>query len=185
MKKLKKAYLLAGAGMAIGLATAGAGLIHAASTSSSPGTGPFSDIVSAIATKFNLSTTDVQAVVDQTVQADQAKMEANRTAHEKTELDAAVKAGTITQAQEDLIVAKSAEVDTFMQGLKGDTQTARDAAIKTEQTALTSWATTNNIPSQFIPHLGGPGGPGGRGRMAEQGEMMGAPPIDSATTTTN
>lgn len=72
-------------------------------------------------------------------------------------LDQAVKSGKITQAQEDLLIAKQTEVKTFMDSLKDKSQTDREAAIKTEMTSLTQWAQSNNIPTEFVPHLAAPG----------------------------
>jgi len=85
-------------------------------------------------------------------------MSANRQASYKTRLDSAVTAGTITQAQENLILAEQTSQQTFMASLKGMTQTQRQAAMKANQANLKAWATTNSIPQKFIP-----GGFGGRG----------------------
>ncbi len=80
----------------------------------------------------------------------------------KAMLDQAVKDGKLTQAQEDQIIAKQAEVKTFMDSLKGKSAADRQAAMKKEQDSLKQWAASNDIPSQYIlPFKGGMmGGPG-------------------------
>ncbi len=86
----------------------------------------------------------------------------------KARLDQAVKEGKLTQAQEDLLIAKYTEVKTFMDSLKDKSQTDRDAAVKAQTASLTQWVQTNNIPTEFLPHLEGPG-MGGRGGMNHGG----------------
>jgi len=174
MNKTKKSFMLAAGATAIGFtALGGATAIHAAGTASTA-TNPESTLVQMLATKFNLSDSAVQAVFDQEHQNEQA----TRAANEKTRLDADVTAGKITAAQETLILAKQAEEQTFMESLKDKSQTDRQAAIKTEEANLTTWATTNNIPEQYV-HL--MGGPGGRGRPG--GPDGGMPPTGSDSTT--
>lgn len=73
----------------------------------------------------------------------------------KAMLDQAVKDGKLTQAQEDLIIAKQAEVKTFTDTLKDKNQADRQTAMQTEMTAVKAWATTNNIPEQYILPFGG------------------------------
>jgi hypothetical protein len=180
MKISGKSIMLAGLGAAAGMAVMGAGVIHAA-TSTSTGTTPISNLVNAIATKFNLKTADVQQVFDQ----QRTQMAAQRTQDEKLRLDQAVKDGKITQAQEDLIIAKLAEQRAFRESLSGKTQAEREAAISANRTALQKWMTDNNIPWGYVP-MGG--GRGYRGMGGHYG--MGMPPAaassaTSTSTTTN
>jgi hypothetical protein len=175
MNKFSKSLMLAGAA-AIGLSAMGAGAIHAASSTTS--TDPMSSLVQAIASKFNLSTTDVQAVFD----TQKATMDAQRQADQKTRLDQAVTDGKITQAQEDLIVAKQAEEQTFQDSLKSMSQTDRDTAMKAHMTALQKWATDNSIPQQYL--MMGHGGPGG-GHGGPGGDFGGGtPPTGTPSSTT-
>ncbi|MFA6160618.1 MAG: hypothetical protein WCT54_03010 [Patescibacteria group bacterium] len=120
-----------------------------------------SGLVSAIATKFNLNSTEVQQVFDDQHALNQQQMQGQRQDQMKTRLDQAVTSGQLTQAQEDLIIAKHKEVQDFMASLKDKTPDERQAAIKTETDALKQWATDNNIPQQYFAF--------GLGR----GEMMG------------
>jgi len=83
----------------------------------------------------------------------------------KAALDQAVKDGKITQAQEDLIIAKQAEVKAFRDGLKDKTEADRQAAMKTEMQSIKDWATANNIPEQYVIFAG-------RGRGMGDGGMM-------------
>jgi len=175
MNKTKKSFIVAAGATALGFATlGGATAIHAAGTTSIS-TDPESTLVQMLATKFNLNTTAVQAVFDQEQQDEQIAQAAN----EKIRLDADVTAGKITAAQETLIITKQAEEQTFMASLKGDSNTTRQAAIKTEETALKTWATTNNIPEQYVHLMGSPGGHRGPG-----GPDGGIPPTGSASSTT-
>lgn len=141
----------------IGLATMGAGVIHAQSTTKH---NPLNGLVNAIAQKFNLDPAAVQQVVDAQHIQMETQMHAQRATEQKTKLDQAVKDGKITQAQEDLIITKQAEMQTFMESLKDKTPAEREAAMKTQKDALKTWATQNNIPEQYIMGFG----PGGRGK---------------------
>ena len=164
--------LASGLASAVMLGAAGIGIVGAQSSTGQ------NSLVKKIAQKFNLKEADVQQVFDQNHQDMQAQREANG----KTRLDQAVKDGKITQAQEDLIVAKHKEMQTFMDGLKDKTEAERHTAMETKMTELKKWATDNGISQEFM----GPGGRGGRGYM---GRMMdgprdaddGTPPASSST----
>ena len=151
----------------IGLASAGvvltsAGLIGMASAATT-NTGQQS-LVDKIATKFHLNKTDVQAVFDQ----NHAEKQAERTVKEKTRLDVAVKAGTITQAQEDMLIAKQTEMHTFVESLKDKTPEERKLAMKTKMDEFKQWITDNKIPDNLV-HMGGHGRANG---MGMGGRMM-------------
>jgi len=156
MKLQRNPRLLTGViGVAGLLSIAGAATaIHAAS-STTTGT---NNLVQMIADKFHLNVSDVQQVFDQ----NRANEQADRQAKAKEFLDAAVKDGKITQAQEDLIVAKQKEIQTFMDSLKGKSAADRKTAMQTEMTQVAQWAKDNGISQRYL-HLGGPGGPGHRG----------------------
>ena len=148
----------------VGLMGSGVGVIYAASSTAKTGN-PFSNLVSAIATKFNLNASDVQKVFDEQQQQMAAQRQATEQQRMKTMLDKAVTAGKLTQAQEDLIVAKQTEVKTFTESLTGKSATDRQAAMKTEMASLKTWATDNKIPAQYAMFGGGPGMGLGRGGM--------------------
>lgn len=146
-----------------GAATLGIGFTQAASLKTNHAN-PMANLVSAIAQKFNLKTADVQRVFDEQRTLQEQRMQAERTAREKAMLDQAVKDGKLTQAQEDLIIAKQAEVKTFQESIKSLSESERRAKMQAWRTDLKSWATANNIPEQYLmPVMGGPGsgrGPG-------------------------
>jgi hypothetical protein len=116
-------------------------------------------LIENLAKKFNVSTTDVQSVFDET-----------RTAEETARLDQAVKDGQITEAQKALIVVKQKELETKIQEINNKqlTTTERQTALQQVQDDLNSWATTNKIPS-YLLRGGGMGGHRGQGGF----EMMG------------
>ncbi len=117
------------------------------------------DMISALATRFNLNQADVQKFFDE----QHTKMEADHAAMEKTRLDQAVKDGKITQAQEDAIIAKHDEIEKLEETLKDKTPQERQAAMKTQMDSLKQWATDNKIPTEFF-HFGF-----GKGPMGEHG----------------
>lgn len=129
---------------------------HAASSS----TDPMSGLVDKIATRFNLNKADVQKVFDD----NRTEHDAQRTAEQKTRLDAAVTAGTITADQEKLITAKLAELKTARDNAKNMTDDQRKAAMKSERDSLKAWATDNKIPMNLLRPMGGPHH-GGHGPM--------------------
>jgi uncharacterized membrane protein YwzB len=167
--------LALGAVALAGTATIGAGAIQAAGPKGI-GFKPMTNLVNAIATKFNLNPTDVQKVIDDQRTQMEVERHTQQAADQKTRLDQAVKDGKITQAQEDLIIAKQTEIQTFMDSLKDKTEADRQAAIKTEMDAVQAWAKTNNIPDGMlmIGRGGAFGGPRGEG-MGKGAGMMGNP----------
>jgi hypothetical protein len=145
---IKKKLLVAGTAATIGLTSIlGIGLASAQNKTNGQ-----SDLVDKIAQKFNLNKNDVQKVFDE-----------NRTAHEaeheqkvKERLDQAVKNGTLTQDQENKIIAKLQELKAKRDSLKDKTPAERREAMKAERDALKQWAKDNNIPEQYLmPHHGG------------------------------
>lgn len=127
------------------VAMGGVAVTQAASVA--PGRHPMSNMVAAIAQKFNLKEADVQQVFDE-----------QRSQGPKMHLDQAVKNGKLTQAQADLITAKQAEMKTFMETLKDKTPSDRQAAMNAQKETFIAWAKTNNIPESFLqPFHRGPG----------------------------
>lgn len=168
----KKSKMIAATAFVLGLVAVGGGVANA-DTAPNVKNNPMSSVVNAIATKFNLNSTEVQAVVDDVMKTEHAKMEATQKQERVTRLAAAVTAGTITQAQADLIVAKAAEIKAEREADRATNQTLTDterqAKMQTERTELKDWATANKIPEQFLraigegPGHGKPGSPEGRG----------------------
>ncbi|MBP7134652.1 hypothetical protein KBA73_05540 [Patescibacteria group bacterium] len=154
----------------------GVGILHAAPTTTAHAN-PMSSLVTAIAQKFNLNTADVQTVFD----AERTQHEAEKETRVKTHLDAEVVAGTLTQAQEDALIAKQKEVKAFMETLKDKTDAERETALKTQKEALDQWVKDSGIPAKYTHLLTngprghrGPGGHEGfgeRGPRGPQGEM--------------
>jgi hypothetical protein len=142
------------AAFVIGAAVTTAGVIHAATTNSTAN--PMGNLVNAIATKFNLNVSDVQAVFD----AQRSEMEAQHTQAATDRIKQAVTDGKLTQEQSDKIIAKQAEMKTFMESLKDKSETDRRQAMKSNMDSLKQWATDNNIPAEYLMFVGSHGGPG-------------------------
>jgi flagellum-specific peptidoglycan hydrolase FlgJ len=115
-----------------------------------------STLVSALASKFNLKQSDVQAVLDQQAQT----REASQQAKEKTRLDQAVKDGTLTQAKEDLIIAKQAEIKQRMNSLSSMAASDRKTALQQLQKDTKTWAQQNGIDLKWVQPFGQRRGPG-------------------------
>ena len=151
------------------------GLAHAA-TSTTNGTNPQQSIVDKLTSKFNLKKDDVQKVFDE----EHTTREAERTAKTKDKLDALVKDGKITQAQEDKLIAKADEMranhETNREAMKDKTMDERKAAMQTERDAYKKWLSDNSIAEEYGRMImgghghGGPGGPGGHGGPRDSGE---------------
>ncbi len=150
LNKTKRAIVTAAIVATLGAsAFAGVATTFAANTAGQAGD-HMSNLVTAIATKFNLNKDDVQAVFDEQKDQMHADMEAKVAAH----ISDAVTAGKLTQAQADAITAKQAEIDTFLQSQESKTPAEREAAMKTEMDSLKAWAKSNNIPKGFaFPHF--------------------------------
>ena len=151
---MKKHLLAVGAATTLGLAGI-AGIGIASATSNTTGTDPMSNLVSAIATKFNLKQSDVQAVFDE----QHTQMEQQRETEVKDKLAQLVKDGKLTQAQSDAITAKRAEIKKEMDANRTNGTKPTKADMDAKKTALEAWAKQQGIDTQYL-HLvmGGPGG---------------------------
>jgi hypothetical protein len=143
----------------LGLAILGGSVALAASNTKGS---VMTNIVAAISQKFNLNSTDVQAVVDQTMANQKASMQADQTKKFTDRINQAVTDKKLTQDQADKIIAKRTELQAANLALKDKTPAERQAAMKTQMTALKQWATDNNIPQGYLM-FGGPRMGGGRG----------------------
>lgn len=170
MKFSPKQTILAGATIAtlgLGLAT-GVGMASAATSSSG------SSLVDKISSTFNLDKSKVQAVFD----ADRSEHQAQMKADQASRLAAAVKAGTITQAQSDYITNAQGEIEALMQKTEpGQEDDATRQSIHAKIEALRTWAQQNNVDESLIGP-GGHGGPGGPG-------MNGGPGSSSSGASTS
>lgn len=167
----KKSTLLATAAVVVGLGVASAGVIHAQSPTSP--TNPMSNLINAIATKFNLNPTDVQQVFDD----QHAQMEVQHQQAMKDHLAQLVMDGKLTQEQADKITSKLQELESQHEANKtafqGKTKEEVRTLMEQERTQLEQWAKDNNIPMEYL-HFGfgkghGPGmhGFGMRGGTAQ------------------
>lgn len=152
---MNKKYLLYAIVSVVALVSVG-GFVLADSTNAN-GVNPMANIVSAIAEKFNLNASDVQAVFDEQREI----METNRKEHREemqadmqekfTErINRAVVDGKLTQVQADLIIAKKAELCSQQTNMEGKTREEILAFQKTQRDSLQQWAEDNNIPTEYI-----------------------------------
>lgn len=156
---------------AVSLCIVGATIGAASAATDAVKTDPMSGLVAAVASKFNLNTTDVQAVFDE----QKAKMNVERaTGRQQRFADRLTKAvadGKLTQAQADLITAKKSELEAARASLETKTPAERRAAMEAQATALKQWAADNNIPDGYLS-CQGPGRMGGH-RGFEFGNKQG------------
>lgn len=157
----------------------GVNIANAATTTES--TNPMSSLVDAVASKFNLDKTQVQAVFDE----QRSTMEAEREAEIKTQVAQLVTDGKLTQDQADKINAKRAELQKEREANRDTMQSMstdeRKAEMEKHKTELDTWFSDNGIHEQYRYLLmGGRGhGPGGPGGM-RGGELKS--PTESSTT---
>ena len=139
---MKKQLMIGAAVGALSLVSV-AGIASAA-TATKPGS-----LASAIAAKFNLKTADVQSVID----TNHTSMEAYRDTKRADRIAAAVKAGTITQSQADVLTTKLAELEASRPAKLADgtkPTVAEMEAMKSKMEAFRTWAKDNNIPKNLI-----------------------------------
>jgi len=161
---MKKQLMEAATVATIGVAGLTTGAVFATTDSDSSTNDPMSGLVSAIATKFNLKTSDVQAVFDE----QRTKMEAEREQEMKDKVAALVEDGKLTQAQADKINAKRAELQQAREAnrdsMQDKTADERKAAMEAEKTTIDTWLSENDIDDSYAYLLmggHGHGGPGG------------------------
>ena len=149
----KKSTLLAVGAASVLVGLASVGVVSAATST----TNPQDSLVTQIADKFHLNKTDVQKVFDD----HHEQMESKRESDVKSRLDQAVKDKKITQEQEDKIIAKLKELksqhEADREAMKNKTPEERKAAMEAKRTELEKWAKDNNIPTEYLRHMGGHG----------------------------
>jgi hypothetical protein len=163
---MRKRLLAAATVATIGVAGVTSGAAFAV-TQADGSTDPMSSLVTAIAEKFDLKTSDVQAVFDE----QRTKMEAEREQETKDKVAALVTESKLTQAQADKINAKRAELkeqrEAERDSMQDKTAEERRSAMETKRTELDTWLEENDIDKTYAYLLmgghghGGPGGPGG------------------------
>ncbi|NBS41962.1 hypothetical protein EBS80_04895, partial [bacterium] len=134
-----------------------------------------SELASAIAEKFDLDQSEVEAVIEEQAQARRDDMREQREQKFEDMLAQAVTDGDLTQDQADEVLAKREEMKAAFEALKDETPEDRKAAMDEKVQELNDWASENDIPEQYVrfgpaPHRGGV--MGGRG-MGMRGGMMG------------
>jgi hypothetical protein len=156
---MKHPRMLAALGIAAGMTAAGITASYAA-TDTTTQTNPMSNLVQAIATKFNLNEADVQTVFDE----QREQMQTERKENFTTRVNAAVTDGTLTQAQADAIFSKMEEMETARENKDASlTQEERRAKMEDVGQELKAWVEENDIPREFVPMLGHGGPRGGHG----------------------
>lgn len=123
-------------------------------------------LVAAIAAKFNLNQSDVQAVFDEEHQKRETEMKQQMEA----KLTQAVADGKITEAQKQAILKKFAEMKNNRPNpdeFKNLTQEQRKAKMDEKKKEMETWANQNGIDLQTLQGLIGHAGKrfGPRGRM--------------------
>lgn len=157
----KKSKMIAATAFVLGLIALGGGVASVNAAETTNGHNPMSAIVSAVSSKFNLNATDVQAVVDEVMKTQRADMKAKSQVGVANRLAQAVTDGKLTQAQADLITAKSAELKASMEADRTANQTLtleeRKAKMAAKQASLKEWAAANGIPEEYLRFVGGGG----------------------------
>lgn len=110
----------------------------------------YGNLVTQIATRFNLKESDVQDVVNQVRLSRQSEMKMKW----EDRLTQAVTEGKITDAQKRSIIAKHTELQSAYASLSGLSDTERKAKVTQIQADLKKWVTDNGLDSQFLGHLG-------------------------------
>ena len=136
--------------------------IASAATNAKPAT-----LAQELASKFNLKSSDVQAVID----THKTEEHTYREGLEADRIAAAVKAGTITQAQADALTSKLAELEAGRPRQGTKPTDAERAAMKTKMESFRQWVKDNNIPRELL-------GRGGHREFGDRGmhhvDMMGS-----------
>ncbi len=139
------------------------------------GSNPMSSLVDALASKFNLNKADVQKVFDEQRSAKQAEHEEKV----KDKLAELVKAGKLTQAQADKLLAKRAEMEkereANREAMKDKTREEMKSTMEAKRAELEKWASDNGIATEYLRflmghgiHGHGPGGPGPHGSFKSE-----------------
>ena len=159
---MKTNYKLATGITAVAIIAGGAlTVIPRAFAANTTTTNPISSLIDKIATKFNLNKTDVQAVFDQNKADMMAARQADIQTETKSRLSTAVTAGTLTQAQSDLVTTELATIQTKLTDISKITDVSqRQAAMDQLQAEVSKWAVDNKIDTKWVRVFNGRGGHG-------------------------
>lgn len=155
---------LAAIGAITAISAAGfTGVQIASAATDTSSTNPMSGLVDAVATKFNLNKSDVQAVFDE----QRSQMEADHEADIKEQVAQLVSDGKLTQEQADKINAKRAELkaerDANRDADHNLTADQRKAKMDERKASIDAWFKEAGIDTQYHYLLMGGHGRGGHG----------------------
>lgn len=146
MKKMKYSRrLLAATAIIAGLGMGGFGISSTFAAEPSQ-QDMMSRLVEAIAERFQVRASDVQAVFDEQRQ----QIEAQFAQHGEEKLAQAVEDGKLTQEQADVISAKHLEMKASMEGFISMTPEERQTAMKAHREEMKQWAEAEGIPTGYF-----------------------------------
>jgi len=146
---------------ALAIAGLSAAALGATAVSAHDSTSPrFTTITKAIATKFNLSETEVQSVVDETMTKERESRQAEMKATMETKLSQLVSDGKLTEAQKTALVSKLEERRAAHEAAHTATyatEAERKAAMDKVRSDFETWAKEQGIDLSLIQPERGPG----------------------------
>lgn len=168
MQNTKKTLVIAAVVAALGVGAIGVGTTFASERGDRK-EDRVSELVAAIAEKFDLDEAEVQEVFDAQFEADRAEMRAMHEQKFADRLAKAVEEGKLTQEQADAISDKREEMRGYMEEFKDLEPEERKEAMQGHAEELKSWAEENDIPMQFLQFGPGPKPGQGMGRPMTEG----------------
>ncbi|OGL98132.1 hypothetical protein A2304_03575 [Candidatus Uhrbacteria bacterium RIFOXYB2_FULL_57_15] len=159
----KKTLLIGAIVAALGAGAIGVGTSLAAQAENRE-PGFVSEIVTALAERFDLDPTAVQEVFDEQAEANHEEMQARHNELFEDRLAKAVEEGTLTQEQADAVLAKRDEMQAYAETLRDTDPEERKDAMKEKIDALRDWAEENDIPPGFLRFVPLPRNGQGQGR---------------------
>lgn len=158
-RPMKKKYLLYAIAPFLTSVIIGAGVYAASNTVGM--NNPMSNLVTAIAQKFNLNPSDVQQVfnkqkaqMEAQCQQQRIQMEVKMQQQFTDRINQAVTDGKLNQEQADKILVKKAELEAQKANLQNQGKDESRTVLKEQMDSLKQWAADNNIPQEYIPFTG-------------------------------
>lgn len=136
---MQRNLILAGSLVTIAVSTLGVGAVSASQNSKKD------DLVSKIASHFNLNKDEVQNVFDE----NRAEHQEERQAKREERLTSAVESGKLTEDQKTKILAKMEENRAFFESLKDMSPAERKAAQNKHKAEMEAWAKENGIDNKW------------------------------------